>query len=307
MSESGTTSNSETVTNMFGRARTMLVTPELAALWTSPGVMPMNRPARAVDRFVRLMRSNQFMFTGEPIQFTGYLDNGTARLVNGQNRLKAIEVTGMPQIMLVVEGVDPDAMLHLDTGARRSFADNLRINGLATKNVAHLASAVRLHWQITLEPERVATAGGGSEISYAQLMQWAEKNHDLLMQSISIGRQLRKVFSTPDSAGSVAWMVLSESTSHDVAEVDEFFNGLIEEGQTGIVKRQRGEERLDLPRNALRRYLTNSVAKAPQRRRPRSPIQVAVMIKGWNAHVRGNSVGALSWRPGAGEEFPTVL
>lgn len=290
-------------------ASVQVVTPELAKEWLSPPVHVLNRTIvrNRVDYFTHLIESGQFGFTGEPIQFSGWLANGTAQLRNGQHRLAAIARTGRPQTMLVVEGIDPGMMPYLDTGAKRSFADVLTLDGVSNSHT--FATIIRLHY-VLADPKlrKDASSGRFPTVSFKELQIWYRGRADAIRDGQHVGRRLRTAFHSTDAAGAVAWLLIREHTAADPAEVDMFFDRLAAEGPTGV---QSGESRASRgePMDRLRRWLTRQVLHSRGRQRPRSLTQTAILVKGWNAHREGQPVGLFSWTPvGAfAEDFPEAV
>lgn len=93
----------------------------------------------AVERYAIDMASLDWVFNGAPILFS--TEN---ELLDGQHRLSAIVASGEPQIVLVVTGIDPTAMVTIDAGRKRSYADSLKIRGFS--NHAALATIANKNW-----------------------------------------------------------------------------------------------------------------------------------------------------------------
>src|SRR5690349_4386463 len=102
------------------------VTPEVAERWLRKNSR--NRPMSNVEvgQHVRDMRAGNWLQTGQTVGFD-WNDN----LTNGQHRLQAIVLSGVPQVLLVVRGLDPRAQDVTDIGKKRSIADALHLEGLA--------------------------------------------------------------------------------------------------------------------------------------------------------------------------------
>lgn len=290
------------------KSYSILVTPEMAAHWLNPKLHPNNRRLRPVrvEFFATRMRTGQFKFTGEPIQFVGFLDDGTAMLVNGQHRLRAVVVTGLAQPFLVVEGVDPGVMPYLDTGARRSLSDSIQLRGL--RNSGTLAAVIRGHYILNHPNDRKTAVNGGGTFffSFEDLLQWYDSRADLFDKSLYYGRTVKEVFKANGSAVSVAWMLITEEVlrRQTDSDVDEFFMRLIQEGPTGAEVDSKGTNQPGL--YLLRRWLTNNVTKAGRGKRPRSILQSAIIVKGWNMEQQMGMGQYLAWKTTGKsvEDFP---
>lgn len=286
------------------------MTPSMAQIehWLSPQINRNNRRMKSMDYFVHVIDTGQWRFTGEPIQFSGWLADGTATLLNGQNRLAAMARTRKPQQILVIEGIDSAVMPFLDTGSPRSLADNLHIAG--ELNASTLASITRLHYVLS-DPDlrRTQLTGGGKvKITHADSMGWFNAHREEIVESQSYGRGLKDAFGMSMAAAAVAWMLIRARTAESVDDVNEFFTRLKAEGPTGISPTG-GQDRV-LPSEALRRWLTRNVKEAKGRTaKPRNPVQTAYLIKGWNAEQRGDLVTHLRWRMvgNQAEDFPEPL
>jgi hypothetical protein len=120
-----------------------VVTPELAQQWL--GLNTSNRklkPAQ-VAAFANDMREGRWVLNGEAIKFSGPAYAPT-KLLDGQNRLHAVLKSGVPVSLAVVFGVAPDAQLTMDSGSKRTAADNLSIAGIANSNIVAAAAAIAL-------------------------------------------------------------------------------------------------------------------------------------------------------------------
>jgi len=97
-----------------------------------------NRPIKKhhVKRLAEDMSAGKWAFNGIPIVFNGRL------LIDGQHRLMACVASGRPFDTLVVNGVDADAFVTIDTGVKRSGADTLATKG--EKNATILSAALVL-------------------------------------------------------------------------------------------------------------------------------------------------------------------
>lgn len=103
--------------------RTELVTPSIARRWLERNAEHnRNKKPSVIERYARDMKAGKWHATGETIQFDY---NGV--LIDGQQRLHAVIEASVPVSFLVAEGLDPDAMVVIDSGTPRTFADSLKI------------------------------------------------------------------------------------------------------------------------------------------------------------------------------------
>ncbi len=133
----------------------VLVTPALARQWLDKNADENRNPKKSkIPMFVRDMKAGEWdSETGETIKFD---EDGW--LLDGQNRLHAVMLAGMPIKFDIVTGLKRKTMRVLDTGAARTASDALKISGSTSRTRA--ASIVR--WVIMWDEGVFTSRGGGS-------------------------------------------------------------------------------------------------------------------------------------------------
>lgn len=131
------------------------ITPELAREMLDRNLRNRVVSQRTVEAYVRAMTANQrdlgdefdtgWPFTGDAIQVG---DDGM--LLNGQHRLMAVEISGVPRGFLVVSNLPLESQRYMDAGRKRSVADQLKMEEVT--NGAQKAATARLllqwaHWR----------------------------------------------------------------------------------------------------------------------------------------------------------------
>lgn len=98
-----------------------------------------NRKAapKIVSLYARDMASNKFFFNGHSICVSN-----TGVLLDGQQRLMACEKSGQPFWTILVQNLPEEAMLTIDSGKKRTYGDQLKINGYSHYN--GLAASVKM-------------------------------------------------------------------------------------------------------------------------------------------------------------------
>lgn len=115
------------------------ITPDMAAAWLQRN--PRNRsfsPSRA-RKYAEVMAEGLWKTTYDPIRFD---DRGI--LLDGQHRLSAVVESGVTLTALVVTGMDSEVFDVLDSGATRTRADILTVNGVPPRVARAVASAAVL-------------------------------------------------------------------------------------------------------------------------------------------------------------------
>lgn len=257
------------------------ITPKVAKGMLENNTMNRALRPRTIDQYARDMSNGKWADAGDPIRI-----NCDGTLLDGQHRLEAIVKSGVTIKMAVARGVDKRAMLTMDTGSKRTFADNLRI--LGHRNVSHLAAAVR--WGVIYDdPDRKPYKTTTS--SHPEMMQWMIDNPkiaDHVTAVCAMGSPMIIGLRTP-------LIMIRFYAEKSLPDFDMF-----------IHKLRTGEDlSAKDPLLALRRFVENSRIGT----KPRPEVTAAVTIKAWNAFMEGRDVAVLSHRAGGAspEPFPVIV
>lgn len=100
-----------------------------------------NRPfsTAVIQKLARDMRDDAFRVNGDTICFD--LDG---RVLDGQNRLRAIAESGLTQTIIEIAGLNPQVMDTKDLGKGRTVLDILSINGYTIKNATVVIGAASI-------------------------------------------------------------------------------------------------------------------------------------------------------------------
>lgn len=257
------------------------VGPTEAAAMLEGNIQNRNLKQRVITAYARDMMTGRWSDQGDPIRL-----NGDGTLLDGQHRLHAIIESKVTLELIVVRGVSKKSILTMDTGARRTFSDVLKLNGYI--NCTQLAATSRF---LMLYEQ-------GFDIRYKQpftnseMIEWIESNsnitshvHKVMGQSGPIIGRVR----TPLAA--------IRFLAADKSDADAFADNL----RTGA----------DLTEGSalhtLRRTLENAMLSKQMTVVPVAT--QAMVVKAWNAYLRGDSVQVLRFKPGgeAPEQFPKIL
>jgi hypothetical protein len=96
-----------------------------------------NRPLSdsTVDAYATDMENGTWGKSNDAICFSK-----TYRLLNGQNRLKAVVKSGKTILFFVQFGFDNSDFMHMDSGKKRNGANRLQIGGICTKGASKVSS-----------------------------------------------------------------------------------------------------------------------------------------------------------------------
>jgi len=241
-----------------------------------------NRPhsEKGLLRYVRNMQRG-WKYTGETIIFSV-----SGHLLNGQHRLMACIKAGCSFDCLVAFGVPDDAFKFMDTGIARTAAHIFAIEEVPNAN--QVAAAARLLYGYK---QRVTWDGRAPEVENDVLLEFY-RHHERLQDSLTYGRQLYSDIRVPLRWGTFLHYVCAEKNRN---QADKFYDIL----STGI-----GIESKSSPLFKLRKRLQED-AMSTSTKLGDSHLG-AFIIKGWNAHRRGDGITLLKWRTeqSANESFP---
>ncbi|OLE24236.1 MAG: hypothetical protein AUG49_13760 [Catenulispora sp. 13_1_20CM_3_70_7] len=102
------------------KAEWVEVTPAMATALLDANSHNRRLREAVADGYARDMTADRWDVNGETIKIC--IDG---RLIDGQHRLEAIEITGITAVCLIVTGLPIEAQKTTDIGARRSYADTL--------------------------------------------------------------------------------------------------------------------------------------------------------------------------------------
>lgn len=128
------------------------ITPALAELYLRRNTKNRNLRKGHVDDLVRDMRSGRYIMNGDTIRFS---KSGT--LIDGQHRLTAICISGIPQDIVVVRGLEEEAMRTIDAGVKRTSGDRITLSGQKYGN--YIAATISVLGSIANRTLRVRMTG----------------------------------------------------------------------------------------------------------------------------------------------------
>ncbi|MBS2554544.1 hypothetical protein KGQ19_47595 [Catenulispora sp. NL8] len=231
--------------------------------------------------YARDLTAGRWDFNGETIKIA---DDGT--LIDGQHRLEAIVRSGVAAPCLVVTGLPRTAQKTIDTGARRTFGDELGWRG--EKHANTLAAVLR---RIVLWEADYRLKAGRFRPSEAE-MDAALEAHPDARNSAEFG----------DSKGSAAvlsasqmafahWLLTQRDAMSAAWFMDRLCDGIgLGPGHPVLALRDRIRRERDAHRGTIG-----------------AEIALALVITAWNAVRSGNSVSKIQLPKGglSAESFPT--
>lgn len=95
----------------------------------------------AVERYASDMVTGDWFVNGDTIKISK--DN---ELLDGQHRLSSIKESGEPQVLLIVHGLDKEAMATIDAGRKRTYADQLKMRDISNHTIVAALNGRIWHW-----------------------------------------------------------------------------------------------------------------------------------------------------------------
>lgn len=264
------------------RVAELTVTPDIAKTLLASNLRNRSlRPWRVSD-LARAMTRGEWMVNGETIKLS---PDGV--LLDGQHRLAAVVESGLSIQMMVAYDIDPAAQETIDTGARRSLGDALRLRGLT--DTTNLAAALVWLWRLRTGRLQRGNARGKDRPSHQQLLSLLESDPGLL-DSLVVGRAVNKQIRYSVGLATALHYYLAEIDADDSAA---FFSQLASGLNLDV----------DSPLYALRRY----IALMDRGTEINILRLAAVTIKAWNDWRDGAPRALLVWKSGGAcpEPFPT--
>jgi hypothetical protein len=249
-----------------------------------------NRPLRSmqVEEFVDAMKAGLFRFNGDAIRI-----NADGTLDDGQHRLTACVMSGVPLVTTLVTGLGTEIHSTLDKGLKRDLATDLLWEQEDRPGV--LSQAVRLGASLRSSNPASRTATR-KYVTDSACLEWFRENRGLTSHIAKGSAASYRVKGRPE-----IWAVLSYVTSQANAEMSEQF---MDKLTTGI-----GLESEKDPIWVLRNWVYNTYEKArSQRSYVRRHVLLGTAIKAWNAYVEGREIttGRMVYKVEKSETWPIV-
>jgi hypothetical protein len=264
------------------------VTPALAKKWLEGNVDNRKLRDSRVLHMSKILQLAEWDLTGDCIVFD---EHGV--LINGQHRLTAVVVTGIPARMVVLRGVPSKAQEVMDQGLSRNLADQLHRRGVPYTNI--ISGALNWLYQMKYieETGNVHYADPSMRPSLRELLVLFESNLDLVEEAPTIGKLVyyTKVRPGPTLA------IKHRLRQIDTEEADLFF----EKWQTG-----ENMERND-PVWRLREWTMSDARLRSVKGRAPAYRYVAYVLKAWNLWRENLPTLRLNWvfTPTKREAWPT--
>jgi len=258
------------------------ITPPMAQEMLDKNIKNNRKTKRAkITAYKEDMLNGKWYITGEAIKF-----DKNDNLTDGQNRLHACLQAGKSFRTLVVWGVGSAGLLSMDSGAKRSGGDALKISGVAEKHVTGLAAAAAYI-------DKYRKGGLNSHnisVSNQQVVEIIKKNPNIKNGSLLYGLKASRIIGSQGIAIALHYIF----NEHHEKKADEFFAKLSD--GTGFMSKED-------PIFRLREKLIDDAKSKTQKMH--RVYKIHLIIKAWNNFVQDKPVKALGIRDN--EKFPEIL
>lgn len=238
-----------------------------------------------VDSYARDMANGKWAVNGEPI-----IISSDGQLNDGQHRCWAVIQCGRSVRTAFVFGVGRDTRSTVDQGIARRLSDYLQMEGVVTVNATRVATLAAMVYRYKSGGSVAASSGRDSgktaRATKQELVELVER--DLSIQrAVNLcpteGKQLRSVASASIFMFFL-WLVSKTNEDHEVVSfLEKIIKGL---------NLNAGDPEL---------YVRGRLMAEKGRMRPNEATEL--LIRGWNAHCRGEKVRSL---PINGGKLPEV-
>ena len=259
------------------------VTPAIAASWLLLNQGNRNPSKAKIRRFAAAIKAGQWCVNGETIKFSV-----TGRLLDGQSRLRAIVLAGVPAVLEIRAGLPDVAQQSMDIGETRKGTHTLEMLGEKYPQV--LAPALKLVWLQESGRLGWTQAGKLGILENMAIIPLLERHAELKASVgwvMTTGMKLEALMQSSAAAFFHYVFGRANRTARDA-----FFSSLA----TGIGLKETS------PVYHLREALLAYRAEGMHRARP---IELrGLVIKAWNAFRANERLTSLTFRKG--EDFPAI-
>lgn len=260
------------------------ITPHIAKDYLGHNTHNRNVRKHHVSSLAEDMKRGNWQIGVGSIKFSA---DGT--LLDGQHTLLAVIESNSTVDMVVVRNMPTEAQMSMDTGARRTFADTLKLAGIPNYTVLGAAVKSIYDWErmgaAMFSGSSAATAVTNKVLwDYYQSNQWINDYVPLLMRLSTSATHI------PTRVSGAMVHLLFNISSDDAA----FFFERIINGDNIAVG--------DAP-HTLRKTLSD-IGKDKRRGSINQRWMAAIIIKAWNRFILGEDCKVLNFRPGGANKEP---
>jgi len=265
-------------------ASVVTIDPDTARDWLARNAANRNLRDAQVAKYAGDMTAGRWELTGAAIQFAA-----DGRLLDGQHRLAAVVKANVTVAMFVVRGLPPSSQAYMDTGAKRTVADQLGIAGYKNNTILAAGARLALAWAAGRlgQPGRLV-------VSDPEIRAFLTAHPSLVVAAAFAAKERRAGLDIHPSVICAAHWGLT-AAGHDTARVEGFVQAMAEMRSTGP-----GD-----PKYALLQRINTA-------RRNREHIEAAdmlsMLIRAYNADYTGKKTSRIQvFAHGAAIDVPSIV
>lgn len=213
----------------------------------------------------------------------------TGELIDGQNRLMACRLAGVPFRTLLRTGVRPEAKRHVDVGKKRTVADLLGMQGLPTgASMSLIGAAIALHQRYM---DRMLNHGGKRALdvkldpmTHDEVLAFVDK-HPLVVEFGSDASTLHRQMPAIPGSSFGCFLMMAGEVDKDAAHL---FSSRLRAGEFGSPV---GHDPLvALVQYSARVRATGGMGNGGYRGRNAQESHLLALIRTWNAIRQGEQL-----------------
>lgn len=239
------------------------------------------------EPIAKAIQNNQWKLNGATIVFD---ENGVLR--DGQNRLMACVKANTAIDTLVVRGVKSDAQITMDTGVKRALVDYLKLSGYKNDSIVG-AIGLMIYRADTYGLQNAFTMPTVGKDTIQTIFEFICAEYDTRIGPLtSACKAIRRKYGVASGTSGVLLDAFKQAGDDNL---NEFVQQLLNKKPACTSVR--------LLQNQLLKDKDSKYGKLPQR------IVAALIIKAWNAYMRGDEIRQLKFVQGGAtpENFPKIF
>lgn len=156
-------------------------------------------------------------YVGDPIRV-----DKTGRLLDGQHRLRAVELCGVPLTVDIVLGLEPETQDNMDVNATRKASHQVAMAGIKHSVAAAPAARLLMRWGFNDDPETETWTLASDSYAPArpEVIRWVRKHKDAIERSSGLAFAAFNAMGIKPSVGAAMHF---RAARIDVYRADEFF------------------------------------------------------------------------------------
>jgi hypothetical protein len=265
----------------------VLITPEVAGRLLEYNDHNRRQSKRNIQLYARDMLAGRWDPDASDIKIAR-----TGALVDGQNRLMACQLAGVPFPTLLRTGVKLDTKQHVDVGKKRTVADMLKMQELpTTASPSLIGASVALYMRYM---DRITNHGGkraldvkGEPMTHDEVLDFLDK-HPMLVHFAADAGALHRIM--PAIPGSAFGTFLTLAGEVDV-KAAELFASRLRAGEFGNPTRH--DPMVALVQYAARVRVSGGMGNGGYRGRNAQESHLLALIRAWNADRQGEELSTI--------------